>query len=157
VFEPRPWRWIVASLWSRRPTAHNCAGFRLRAASATLRANFRPVTVRARHGPRQAESSETPYTLSDMAFRRGGRMYRKFGLCVLTLGLPVLGTFAFPASAQVVGTVVTEDGQPIPGALVELRASEEVIGSTTTDTDGRFALRDGTLVCPPIPDAGGHP
>jgi hypothetical protein len=79
-----------------------------------------------------------------MTSKDGGKMYRKFGLCVLTLGLPVFGTFAPSGTAQVVGSVVTQDGQPIPGALVELWATGEVIESTTTGADGRFSLRDGS-------------
>jgi len=39
------------------------------ASTAPLRSNFRPVTCRAEHGPRQVESSATPDSLGAMAAR----------------------------------------------------------------------------------------
>jgi hypothetical protein len=71
-----------------KPTAHNCAGFRLRAASAALRANFHPLTSRARHGPRQRESSETPDSLCEMARYEGTQIASITitlpGVCILS-------------------------------------------------------------------------
>lgn len=48
--------------------------------------------------------------------------------------------------AHIAGTVVTSDGQPLPGALVSVFAAErpEQTRFAVTDDDGRFAVNDAT-------------
>jgi outer membrane receptor protein involved in Fe transport len=72
------------------------------------------------------------------------RLRQRIGPVALSLALvlPSLLALAQPASAQaapggtIVGTVISSDGAPVPGASVALQGS--VAQSTTSDTTGRF-------------------
>ena len=52
------------------------------------------------------------------------------------------------ASAQVRGTVVTDNGMPVAGALVELWSGPQLRAARTTGTDGAFALSDTARAVP---------
>lgn len=54
----------------------------------------------------------------------------------------VAALFSNDASAQVAGKVVTESGQPLPGARVELRVGAELRIVATTGPNGSFFLSD---------------